>query len=199
MVEKSRATRWRATLAAQGGKPVGVTLTPGAASALDTIQARYNVSQREAISRALEFAAAHMGQEGPGEGFCLGGDHQPDLAPVLTRLADLERRLGMIEAKPPMFGQTGQTGQAGPSEFALEPAVAENQTGLAPTMTSEAADRLVEFSARRMWEFGERVARTKLYELARQEGVVIHDTLHEYSAFVSLNMDRIRERMRDFK
>ncbi|NDY58796.1 hypothetical protein G3N56_18830 [Desulfovibrio sulfodismutans] len=196
MIEKSRATRWRATLVAQGGKPVGVTLTPGATSALEAIQARYNVSQREAISRALEFAAAHMGQAEAGEGFCLGGDHRPDLAPVLARLAELERRMGMIEAKPPVSGQTGQTGQP---EFALEPAAAESQTGLASTMPGEAADRLVEFSARRMWEFGERVARTKLYELARQEGVVIHDTLHEYSAFVSLNMDRIRERMRDFK
>jgi len=35
MVEKSRATRWRATLAAQGGKPVGVTLTPDATRVIE--------------------------------------------------------------------------------------------------------------------------------------------------------------------
>lgn len=193
MAETSRATRWRATLVAQGGKPVGVTLTPAAASALDAIQERYNVSQREAISRALEFAAAHMDQETAEEGFWPAEKAHPELSSIRARLAELERQFAMIESSLAAVAHTETHG------VPLEPVAAENDQGLASSIFGEAAERLVDFSARHMWEFGERVARTKLYELARQEGVPIHDTLHEYSAFVSLNMDRIRERMRLFK
>lgn len=193
MAEISRATRWRATLVAQGGKPVGVTLTPAAASALDAIQERYNVSQREAISRALEFAAAHMDQETSGEGFWPAEKAQTELTSIRARLAELERRFATIESSLSAFSHIE------PHGVPLEPVAAESDPGIASSIFGEAAEHLVDFSARRMWEFGERVARTKLYELARQEGVPIHDTLHEYSAFVSLNMDRIRERMRLFK
>jgi hypothetical protein len=193
MIEKSRATRWRNTLVAKGGKPVGVTLTPGAASALEAIQARYAVSQREAISRSLEFAAAHMGRTETGHDFTPTADPETGSGRLLARLEELERRLAGIEAR------LAGPGTASSPDFELAPGVLDPGTGLDSAISGEAADRLVEFSARRMWEFGERVARTKLYELARQEGVPIHDTLPEYSAFVSLNMDRIRERMRHLK
>lgn len=196
MVEKSRSTRWRASLAAQGGKPVGVTLSPAAAVALEAIQGRCNVSQREAISRALEFAASHMGREEAGEVFFPGGRRDSELAHLSACLAEMEGRLGRVEDALAASGFPGHPGQ---SEFELEAAVPRDDPGIVSTIVGEAADRLVEFSARRMWEFGERVARTRLYELARQEGVPIHDSLPEYSAFISLNMERIRERMRHFK
>jgi len=193
MTEKSRATRWRNTLVAKGGKPVGVTLTPAAAAALEAIQFRYAVSQREAISRALEFAAARMGQEAAGDGFSPDTGREVEKGQMLSRLEDMERRLAVVEARVIDFRVDA------PPDFELEQAAADAVTGLDPSITGEAAERLVEFSARYMWELGERVARTKLYELARHDGVSIHDSLHAYSAFVSLNMDRIRERMRTFK
>lgn len=193
MNEKSRATRWRDTLVAKGGKPVGVTLSAGAAAALEAIQARYAVSQREAISRALEFAAGHMGREGDGAGFAPGAGDPSELRLILARIEGLERRLDGIEAR------SGGPDRESAGEFVLDRPDESGEAGAEAAISGEAADRLVDFSARYMWEFGERVARNKLYELARQEGVPIHDTLHAYSAFVSLHMDGIRERMRNFK
>ncbi len=186
MPGKSRASRWRDALVANGGKAVGVTLTPGAAVALETLQVRFKLSQRDAISRALEYAAARMGHA-PGESGS-GTDHagrsgQDDLG---SRLVDLERRVQALE------GGFGATGESAPHE------VVSGRDG-ASGLSGEALDRLVDFSARLMWEHGERVSRAKLYELARQEGVPIHDNMPEYGTFLSLNMDRIRERMKLFK
>ncbi len=191
MSGKSRASRWRDALVAQGGKAVGVTLTSGAAAALETLQDRFKLSQRDAISRALVYAAARMERE-PGQ-FGTGSGHsgRPDRDDMDSRLADLEQRVLALEAG------VATTGEADAREFA-PPEVPSGRDG-AFGLSGEAFDRLVDFSARLMWEHGERVSRAKLYELARQEGVPIHDNMPEYGTFLSLNMDRIRERMKLFK
>ncbi len=193
MAGKSRATKWRAALVAQGGKAVGVTLTPEATKALDTLQQRFNLSQREAISHALEYAAAHLDPGSPEAVFHPGGPGFLDHRELLARLADMEKRILGLEGRP------DYAPEADSPDFELESVGnPEGWTGTAG-LSGEALDRLVDFSARRMREFGERVARIRLYEMARQEGVPIHASLHEYGTFLSLNMDRIRDRMKCIK
>lgn len=193
MAGKSRATKWRTALVAAGGKAVGVTLTPDAAVALDTIQERFKLSQREAISQALVYAAAHMEAEFPRSGSPPGDSGLPDRRQLALRLTDLEQRMLSLEGRLQAGLQTTSP------DFELEPAVLREGRPGGTGLSGEDLEGLVDFSARRMWEFGERVARAKLYDLARQEGVPIHDTLHEYGTFLSLNMDRIRDRMRLLK
>ncbi|MFZ5811024.1 MAG: hypothetical protein ACOY4F_03185 [Thermodesulfobacteriota bacterium] len=132
-----------------------------------------------------------MGHES-GE-FGAGSDHagRPDRDDLGSRLADLERRVLTLEAG---FAAAGEVD----ARESATPEVLSGRDG-AFGLSGEALDRLVDFSARLMWEHGERVSRAKLYELARQEGVPIHDNMPEYGTFLSLNMDRIRERMKLFK
>lgn len=172
---KARTSRWRARQVAEGGKPIGVTLTPGAAQALETLQASLNSSQREVISLALELAA-HNPE-------LLHGSAQMDVPtkePVSSRLFALEQRLRQLEE---IVSETpGKNGQ-------------DN----AARGEAEEKQRLIAFTARQMMEHGERMSRVRLYSLAKEHDVPVPPTQHEYNVFISYHMDMIRDIMRRLK
>lgn len=197
----SRSSRWREARIADGGKAVGVTLTAGAARALETLQAELSLTQRQAISLALEYAGTRLsdlaGREvSDGAG---GGDHESRRHGPLGRVAALESRLARVEET--LFGPLDRP-QA-PS-FHLSPEPSESDRGLSAESDPRGPDpqghsALLWFTARQMREHGERVSRGRLFEQARHENLPIQDSLAEYSTFVSLNMDRIRELMKSGK
>jgi hypothetical protein len=176
---KARATRWRAKQVAEGGKPIGVTLTPGAALALESLQTSFQCSQRAAISLALELAAGHP------ELVHLSSDisQEPGASPsdcTSRRMEDMEQRLEQLEA---MLAAK----QEKERESSLEGSA------------REAKEVLITFTARQMLEHGERMSRVQLYTLARQHNMPVQPTQHEYNVFISYHMDRIREMMRTLK
>lgn len=179
MSGKARATRWRAKQVAEGGKPIGVTLTPGAALALESLQTVHHCSQREAISLALELAAGHPELL-----------HTPNTMPHVLeppagdctsrRMEDLEQRLEQLEA---MLAAKQE---------------AERETSPADA-AREAKEVLITFTARQMLEHGERMSRVQLYSMAAQHNMPVPPTQHEYNVFISYHMDRIRDMMRTLK
>lgn len=176
---KARATRWRAKQVAEGGKPIGVTLTPGAALALESIQTSFQCSQRAAISVALELAAGHP------ELLHLTGDNrqEPAASPgecTSRRMEDLEQRLEQLEA------------------VLAEKHEKERESSLEGN-AREAKEVLITFTARQMLEHGERMSRVQLYTLAREHNMPVQPSQHEYNVFISYHMDRIRETMRALK
>ncbi|GFK92487.1 hypothetical protein NNJEOMEG_00312 [Fundidesulfovibrio magnetotacticus] len=176
---KARATRWREKQVAGGGKPIGVTLTAPAALALESLQSTFRWSQREAISLALEFAAHHQEllakapEASPQAESPL--EHGPD-----SRIADLEARLSQLEAL--LAGVQQAKEQVTPEEEARR--------------NKEA---LIGFTARQMMEHGERMSRVQLYAAAKQQGVPVPGSQHEYNVFISYHMDVIRDMMRTLK
>lgn len=176
---KARVSRWRARQVAEGGKPIGVTLTAGAAQALESLQSSHRWSQREAISLALELAAGHP--ELLRDGLSMDDDMVngvPDSAS--RRMEDLEQRLEQLEAM----------------------LAAQQQAVLQPTPEEEARQAkevLIAFTARQMMEHGERMSRVQLYALAKQHKMPVPPTQHEYNVFISYHMDMIRETMRTLK
>lgn len=175
---RARVTRWRARQVAEGGKPIGVTLTAAAAQALEALQTTFNWSQREAISSALELAAGRpdlfSGQDGtvPPAGSCLDAQAR--------RIDELESRIEQMEAR-----------------------LAEQEAAIRSDLTSDEATegkrRLLTFTAQQMLEYGERVSRVQLYAQAKAQGLPMPSTQHEYSMFISYHMDMIREIMRRLK
>ena len=179
MDDKARVTRWRARQVAEGGKPIGVTLTPAAAQALLALQSSFNWSQREAISSALEFAAGHP------ELFATSpeplqdstnGNHNGNE----RRIEELESRLEQLEAR-------------------LAEQEAATRHGLATDEATEDKRRLLNYTAQQMLEYGERVSRVQLYSRAKSQGLPVQATQHEYNVFISYHMDMIREIMRRLK
>lgn len=172
---KARTSRWRARQVADGGKPIGVTLTPGAAQALETLQSVFNWSQREAISLALELAAGHpeLLHDSPDMQFV-----KKDRA--ASRLEDLEQRLEQLEAL--IAAGKAQNEEASPQEE-----------------EKKAKQKLIAFTAKQMIEHGERMSRVQLYALAKQHNMPVPPSQHEYNMFISYHMDRIREMMRSLK
>lgn len=176
---KARTAKWRARQVAVGGKPIGVTLTPQAAMALEALQSSFRCSQREAISMALELAAGHpelfadaervaQRAQAPFDGFGPG------------RMEELEQRLEQLEAM-----------LAAGREQSREPS-AEDQA-------RENKEKLLTFTARQMMEYGERMSRVHLYTLAKEHNMPVPPTQHEYNVFISYHMDIIREIMRSLK
>lgn len=172
---KARTTRWRAQQVAEGGKPIGVTLTPAAAQALQSLQATFNWSQREVISLALEIAAGN-----PELLHGAGNIDEDSSEPVSRRLSALEQRLKQLEAA--VSGSSGRSGRNGGTDAA-----------------SAGKQELIAFTARQMMEHGERMSRVRLYSLAKEHGVPVPSTQHEYNVFISYHMDVIRDLMRRMK
>lgn len=176
---KERVSKWRAKHVAEGGKPIGVTLTANAALALESLQTYFHLSQREAISFALEIAAGHpelwacMQQHTDASAAPQSGTGRPCITDIEQRLARLEAALATLQNPPPLDT----------SENAL-PSIKE---------------RLIAFTAQQMMEHGERMSRVTLYSLAQQYSVPVPPTQHEYSVFISYHMDQIREMMRKLK
>jgi len=202
MAEKSRSTKWREERVAKGGKAVGVTLDPGAAEALETIQEMFKWSQREAISFALEFTARHKDQIDVSKQFQKIFLETFNPRELQDKVCKMDGRLEALEhvvedmrlaaeslaaAYPASFGEAG-------GAFTLADAPPE-----VAAVEVEKWLPLLEFTARQMLEYGERVTRSKLFEMARHENVPVHPSLQEYSAFLSLNMNRVRDLMRHIK
>jgi len=176
---KARTTRWRARQVAEGGKPIGVTLTPKAAQALESLQSTFQWSQREAISLALEIAAGHpelfhdpLELDTPGN----------DL--VSRKMEDLEQRLEQVEAM--LAAKEQEEAQASSADDDQKSA-------------QRSKEKLIAFTARQMMEHGERMSRVQLYALARQHNMPVPPTQHEYNVFISYHMDMIREMMKSLK
>jgi hypothetical protein len=176
---KARTAKWRARQVAVGGKPIGVTLTPQAAMALEALQSNFSWSQREAISMALELAAGHpelfedarrLAQRArtPFDGFRPG------------RMEELEQRLQQLEA---LLANS----RIQPGEPSAEDQARENK------------EKLLAFTASQMKEHGERMSRVHLYALAKEHNMPVPPTQHEYNVFISYHMDVIREIMRSLK
>lgn len=176
---KTRAARWRARQVADGGKPIGVTLTAEAAQALDNLQATFKWSQREAISCALVYAANnphHLEERtGSGEAAILSVP-----AANSRRIEELERRLAQLESQ-------------------LDPQQASAPQPTAQETAEENKRRLLHFTAAQMIEHGERMSRVQLYALAVRQGLDVPDTQHSYNIFISYHMDIIRDIMRTLK
>jgi hypothetical protein len=176
---KARATRWRERQVADGGKPIGVTLTAQAALALESLQSVHRWSQREAISLALEFAAGHpefSGAQGEVSLSPLSMDTF-DFDSTSRRIEELEQRLEQVEAM--LARSKEEERQSGPEADARE-----------------AKSVLIAFTAKQMLEHGERMSRVQLYGLARQHNMPVPPTQHEYNVFISYHMDMIRDMMR---
>ncbi len=176
---KARATRWRAKQVAEGGKPIGVTLTPGAAQALESLQEVFNWSQREAISLALEFALQHQDQLDNSDDAGLTMP-TPQNEGALRRIEELESRIEQLEAR-----------MAEASEPERQPTAEES--------AMEDKKVLLSFTAKQMLEHGERMSRVQLYSMAKQQGMPVQETQHAYNVFISYNMDIIRDIMRSMK
>lgn len=176
---KARTAKWRARQVAVGGKPIGVTLTPQAAMALETLQSSFRWSQREAISMALELAAGHP--ELFEEAKLLAHRAQTALGGFGPgRIEELEQRLEQLEAVLAANGEQSR-----------EP-TAEDQA-------RENKEKLLSFTARQMMEYGERMSRVHLYALAKEHNMPVPPSQHEYNVFISYHMDIIREIMRSLK
>ena len=175
---KARATRWRAKQVAEGGKPIGVTLTAGAAQALESLQAVYRMSQREAISQALELAAGNPELFHSTRGMPLS-DNLGDES-TSRRIEELELRLELLEAT-------------------LAKKAEEEQLTPPPDEAKESKAILIAFTAKQMLEHGERMSRVQLYALAKQHNMPVPPTQHDYNVFISYHMDMIREMMRSLK
>ena len=179
MSGKARVSKWRARQVAEGGKPIGVTLTAGAALALESLQASFQVSQREAISLALEIAAGHPELWNVPRDVELPASIMRDDS-NMRRMEELEQRLVQLEA----VLAAGQ----------------EREKEASPEETSrQIKEQLITFTARMMMEHGERMSRVQLYALARQHDMPVPPTQHEYNGFISYNMELIREMMRSLK
>ena len=174
---KARATRWRAKQVAEGGKPIGVTLTAGAAQALESLQAVYRMSQREAISHALELAAGNPDLFHSSRGMPLSSDLGD--GSTSRRIEELELRLELLEA---MLAKKDE-------EELIPP----------PDEAKETKAILIAFTAKQMLEHGERMSRVQLYALAKQHNMPVPPTQHDYNVFISYHMDMIREMMRSLK
>jgi len=176
---KARATRWREKRVAEGGKPIGVTLTAGAAHALESLQAAFRWSQREAISLALELAAGHpeLLTSSVMPPMPLDG---PEDDSTFRRMEDLEQRLEQLEA---MLAEKAEAEQEETPEEGAR----------------KAKEMLISFTARQMMEHGERMSRVQLYSLAKQHNMPVPPTQHEYNVFISYHMDMIREMMRSLR
>lgn len=175
---KARVTRWRAKQVAEGGKPIGVTLTPGAAQALENLQALFNCSQREVISLALEFALEHRTQLEGSQEMNISLDVSSESA--AQRLEELESRLEQLEAR-------------------LAESSAPDQQPTAEESAQENKKKLLAFTAKQMLEHGERMSRVQLYTMAKQHGMPVQETPHAYNIFISYHMDIIRDIMRSLK
>jgi hypothetical protein len=189
MTEKSRSTKWREERIAKGGKAVGVTLNPGAAESLDTLQEMFKWSQREAISFALEFTARHKEQIDVSKHFqkiFLETFNPHELQDKVNRM---EERLGALEHA---LDDMRLVVESYPANVSDAPPVTE-------PVEVERWLPLLEFTARQMLEHGERVTRSKLFEMARHDDIPIHPSLHEYSTFLSQNMNIVRDIMRHIK
>lgn len=173
---KARATRWRERQVADGGKPIGVTLTAQAAQALESLQSVHRWSQREAISLALEFAAGHPEFLGTRNALPLPMD-ACEFDSTSRRIEDLEQRIEQVEAM--LARKKEEEQQAGPENDAREAKAA-----------------LIAFTAKQMLEHGERMSRVQLYGLAKQHNMPVPPTQHEYNVFISYHMDMIRDMMR---
>jgi precorrin-2 methylase len=176
---KARATRWREKQVAEGGKPIGVTLTAQAAQALESLQAVFRWSQREAISLALEFAAGHPEVFKGTSDLPIPMDSQEDDS-TSRRMEDLEQRLEQLEAM--MAEKAEAARQESPEEGARK-----------------AKEMLITFTAKQMIEHGERMSRVQLYSLAKKHNMPVPPTQHEYNVFISYHMDMIREIMRSLR
>lgn len=203
MTEKSRSTKWREERIAKGGKAVGVTLNPGAAESLDMLQEMFKWSQREAISFALEFTARHRDQIDVSKHFqkiFLETFNPHELQDKVNRM---EERLKALEhaledmrlvAEAHLVPASATFGETAEIAFGFSDAP--------PVAESVEVERwlpLLEFTARQMLEHGERVTRSKLFEMARHDNIPIHPSLHEYSTFLSQNMNIVRDIMRHIK
>jgi uncharacterized coiled-coil protein SlyX len=177
MEGKARATKWRAKQVADGGKSIGLTLTARAAKALESIQTSHNCSQREAVSLALELAAGHPGLMGSQIPAVADGALSSGLA---SQLEAMEQRLRQMECR-----------------------LAEHEAALKEESLLSQAEKdkrqVVSFTARQMLEHGERMSRVRLHAMAKEAGIPVPDTLHEYNVFISYHMDFIREIMRRLK
>jgi hypothetical protein len=176
---KARATRWREKQVAEGGKPIGVTLTAQAAQALEALQASFRWSQREAISLALEMAAGHPELFKGESNLQMTLDSQDD-NPASRRIEDLEQRLEQLEA------------------MLAEKAEAERQDSPEEDARKE-KEMLISFTAKQMVEHGERMSRVQLYSLAKKHNMPVPPTQHGYNVFISYHMDMIREIMRSLR
>lgn len=176
---KARATRWRAKQVAEGGKPIGVTLTAQAALALESLQSAFRWSQREAISLALELAADHPELLRIPPSASLPAPPSDSIS-TSQRVEELEQRLELLES---MLSKREE------DERRSKP---EDEARLARKM-------LITFTAKQMLEHGERMSRVQLYALAKQHDMPVPQTQHEYNVFISYNMDMIREMMRSLK
>ncbi|GAB6035538.1 hypothetical protein JCM15519_00970 [Fundidesulfovibrio butyratiphilus] len=177
---KTRAARWRARQVADGGKPIGVTLTAEAAQALDHLQETFKWSQREAISCALVYAAQNPHQleerAAPGKVALLSVP-----AANTKRIEELERRLEQLES------QLENRQPDGPAPLTPQESAEENKR------------RLLHFTAEQMLEHGERMSRVQLYARALRQGLDLPDTQHGYNVFISYHMELIRDIMRSLK
>lgn len=203
MSEKSRSTKWREERIAKGGKAVGVTLNPGAAESLETLQEMFKWSQREAISFALEFTARHKDQIDVSKHFQKIFLETFNPHELQDKVVKMEERLEALEnaledmrllAESHLVPASATFGEAAENAFAF----ADAPSVIEPVEVEKWLP-LLEFTARQMLEHGERVTRSKLYEMARHENIPIHPSLHEYSTFLSLNMNRVRDIMRQIK
>ncbi len=211
MSGQSRSSKWREERIAKGGKAVGVTLEPGAAESLEVLQEMFKWSQREAISFALEFTARHKDQIDVSKHFQKVFLETFNPRDLLDKMSQLEGKTKALEAEvaslrelvesgvfPQPGGTEGSMGMARDKEDGL--AAGESAGHDAGRMDEpEGWEPLLEFTARQMLEHGERMTKSRLFETARHERIPIHPTQHEFSSFLSRNMNRVRDIMRQLK
>ncbi len=201
---KSRSSKWRNERISKGAKAVGVTLDPEAAKSLEILQETFNWSQREAISFALDFAASHKDQIDVSRHFQKVFLETFNPKDLLDKMARLERRTQTLESELGALREHVESSEASlraavrdreEAAFAGETAVHE------PGRPDEAGEwePLLHFTAKLMLEHGERMTKSRLFEMARHERIPIHPTQHEFSSYLSRNMNRVRDIMRQLK
>jgi len=184
--EANRTAKWRERQVEKGGKPIGITLTPEAKLALESIQHQFNWSQREAVSRSLEFASRFREQL-----FALSLSREvifDTLNPkeIKTRIEALERKIEEFERanwelREKLDAMAGQDSALDKHKFTDE------------------QKRLLDFTAKQILRYGENVSRYKLFDLARQLEVPVHMSSYEYENFVTSHLDVIREMVRSIQ
>jgi hypothetical protein len=178
--EANRTAKWRERQVEKGGKPIGITLTPEAKLALESIQGQFNWSQREAVSRALEFASKFREQL-----FALSLSREvifDTLNPkeIKARIEAMERKLEELDRvnwdlREKLDDLSGQSSPLDKRKF------------------TEEQKRLLDFTAKQFVRYGENVSRYKLFDLAKQLEVPVHMSSYEYENFVTSNLDVIRD------
>ncbi len=199
-MKKSRSAKWRDAHIAKGGKAIGVTLNPGAGKSLEILQETFGWSQRQAISFALEFTERHKDQIDVSNKFQQIFLETFKPQELKDKVELMERRLQEVETEVAHLRES-----AASMEKSIETSFSPNGEKLetsaleAGRKTPERWKSLLLFTAGEMLKQGERVSRSKLYELAKAQNIPIQTSLHEFSTFLSLNMDGIRDIMRILK